>query len=69
LYFSCIQISLLACKSMLQAKREKSIYHTLNILSVDVTTKCLVGEGWSPVFAGSQVAMSLFPHDVFQLPS
>jgi V-type H+-transporting ATPase subunit a len=54
---------------MLQAKREKSIYHTLNMLSVDVTKKCLVGEGWSPVFASSQVAISLFPHGVFQLPS
>ncbi|GJN30902.1 hypothetical protein PR202_gb19247 [Eleusine coracana subsp. coracana] len=37
------------------AKREKSIYHTLNMLSVDVTKKCLVGEGWSPVFASSQI--------------
>lgn len=40
---------------MLQAKREKAIYHTLNMLSVDVTKKCLVAEGWSPVFAGVQV--------------
>lgn len=57
---------------MLQAKREKSIYHTLNMLSVDVTKKCLVGEGWSPVFASSQVIkydISLFPRDIFQLPS
>ena len=40
---------------MLQAKNEKAIYHTLNMLSVDVTKKCLVAEGWSPVFASVQV--------------
>ncbi|KAK1651707.1 hypothetical protein QYE76_069512 [Lolium multiflorum] len=40
-------------------KKEKSIYHTLNMLSVDVTKKCLVGEGWSPVFATSQVQDAL----------
>ncbi|KAK4562604.1 hypothetical protein RGQ29_005201 [Quercus rubra] len=32
-------------------RKEKSIYHTLNMLSLDVTKKCLVAEGWSPVFA------------------
>ncbi|CAI0377629.1 unnamed protein product [Linum tenue] len=36
-------------------KKEKSIYHTLNTLSLDVTKKCLVGEGWSPVFATKQI--------------
>ncbi|PKA53127.1 Vacuolar proton ATPase a3 [Apostasia shenzhenica] len=36
-------------------RREKSIYHTLNMLSLDVTKKCLVAEGWSPVFAAGQV--------------
>ncbi|KVI02018.1 ATPase, V0 complex, subunit 116kDa [Cynara cardunculus var. scolymus] len=35
-------------------RKEKSIYHTLNMLSIDVTKKCLVGEGWSPVFATQQ---------------
>uniref|UniRef100_A0ACD5XJK3 Uncharacterized protein n=1 Tax=Avena sativa TaxID=4498 RepID=A0ACD5XJK3_AVESA len=40
-------------------KKEKSIYHTLNMLSVDVTKKCLVGEGWSPVFATNQVQDAL----------
>ncbi|XP_051139489.1 V-type proton ATPase subunit a2-like isoform X2 [Andrographis paniculata] len=36
-------------------KKEKSIYHTLNMLSLDVTKKCLVGEGWCPVFARNQI--------------
>ncbi|KAG8377862.1 hypothetical protein BUALT_Bualt08G0077600 [Buddleja alternifolia] len=39
----------------LLVKKEKSIYHTLNMLSVDVTKKCLVGEGWCPVFATNQI--------------
>lgn len=36
-------------------RKEKSIYHTLNTLSFDVTKKCLVAEGWCPVFATSQI--------------
>jgi V-type H+-transporting ATPase subunit a len=39
--------------------REKSIYHTLNMLSIDVTKKCLVAEGWSPVFATKQIQDAL----------
>ncbi|KAF3540262.1 hypothetical protein F2Q69_00019187 [Brassica cretica] len=35
----------------LKVRKEKAIYHTLNMLSLDVTKKCLVGEGWSPLFA------------------
>ncbi|PWA55284.1 V-type proton ATPase [Artemisia annua] len=41
-------------------KREKSIYHTLNMLSFDVTKKCLVAEGWCPVFATSQFQKALW---------
>ncbi|KAG8088190.1 hypothetical protein GUJ93_ZPchr0010g9187 [Zizania palustris] len=40
-------------------KKEKAIYHTLNMLSLDVTKKCLVAEGWSPVFATSQIEDAL----------
>lgn len=36
-------------------RKEKSIYHTLDMLSLDVTKKCLVAEGWSPVFATKQI--------------
>ncbi|KZV26198.1 V-type proton ATPase subunit a3 [Dorcoceras hygrometricum] len=41
------------------ARKEKSIYHTLNMLSIDVTRKCLVAEGWSPVFASKQIQDAL----------
>ncbi|XP_076888869.1 V-type proton ATPase subunit a2-like [Bidens hawaiensis] len=40
-------------------KKEKSIYHTLNMLSFDVTKKCLVVEGWCPVFATNQIQKTL----------
>ncbi|KAI3513264.1 hypothetical protein L1887_20593 [Cichorium endivia] len=40
-------------------RKEKSIYHTLNTLSFDVTKKCLVAEGWCPVFATSQIQKAL----------
>lgn len=40
-------------------KKEKSIYHTLNMLSIDVTKKCLVAEGWCPVFSTKQIQDTL----------
>ncbi|KAK6159508.1 hypothetical protein DH2020_006822 [Rehmannia glutinosa] len=40
-------------------RKEKAIYHTLNMLSIDVTKKCLVAEGWSPVFATKQIQDAL----------
>ncbi|KAL5778108.1 hypothetical protein ACOSP7_011034 [Xanthoceras sorbifolium] len=40
-------------------KKEKSIYHTLNMLSMDVTKQCLVAEGWCPVFATNQIQNTL----------
>jgi V-type H+-transporting ATPase subunit a len=40
-------------------RKEKSIYHTLNMLSLDVTKKCLVAEGWSPVFATNKIKDAL----------
>ncbi|XP_058756768.1 V-type proton ATPase subunit a3-like [Vicia villosa] len=43
----------------LLVRKEKSIHHTLNMLSLDVTKKCLVAEGWSPVFATNQVQDAL----------
>ncbi|KAH1120301.1 hypothetical protein J1N35_003461 [Gossypium stocksii] len=43
----------------LKVKKEKSIHHTLNMLSLDVTKKCLVAEAWSPVFATKQIQDAL----------
>ncbi|KAL0017072.1 hypothetical protein SO802_004141 [Lithocarpus litseifolius] len=43
----------------LQVKKEKSIFHTLNMLSFDVTKKCLVAEGWCPIFATNQIQNAL----------
>ncbi|KAI3767091.1 hypothetical protein L2E82_17176 [Cichorium intybus] len=40
-------------------KKEKSIYYTLNMLCFDVTKKCLVAEGWCPVFATNQIQKAL----------
>ncbi|KAL6577264.1 V-type proton ATPase subunit a1 [Orobanche minor] len=42
-------------KWMNMVRREKAIYDTLNMLNFDVTKKCLVGEGWCPVFAKSKI--------------
>ncbi|EFH43089.1 VHA-A3 [Arabidopsis lyrata subsp. lyrata] len=43
----------------LKVRKEKAIYHTLNMLSLDVTKKCLVAEGWSPVFASKEIQDAL----------
>lgn len=40
-------------------RREKAVYHTLNMLSIDVTRKCLVAEGWCPLSAKSQIQDAL----------
>lgn len=40
-------------------KQQKSIYNTLNMLSFDVTKKCLVAEGWCPVVASNQIQNAL----------
>ncbi|GAQ77930.1 vacuolar proton ATPase [Klebsormidium nitens] len=40
-------------------RRKKAIYHTLNMLSIDVTRKCLVAEGWCPVFAKPKIQDAL----------
>lgn len=40
-------------------QREKAIYHTLNMLSIDVTRQCLVAEGWIPKNAHGAVNEAL----------
>ncbi|CAL0329104.1 unnamed protein product [Lupinus luteus] len=46
-------------KWMDMVRREKAVYDTLNMLNVDVTKKCLVGEGWCPIFAKPQIQETL----------
>ncbi|XP_023532157.1 V-type proton ATPase subunit a1-like isoform X1 [Cucurbita pepo subsp. pepo] len=46
-------------KWMNMVRREKAVYDTLNMLNFDVTKKCLVGEGWCPIFAKSQIQEAL----------
>jgi V-type H+-transporting ATPase subunit a len=40
-------------------RRKKAIFHTLNMLSIDVTRKCLVAEGWCPVYAKPKIQDAL----------
>ena len=42
-----------------QVKREKAVYHVLNMCSVDVTRKVLVAEAWVPVSAKARVQEAL----------
>ena len=42
-----------------QVKREKAVYHVLNMCSVDVTRKVLVAEAWCPVSAKPRVQEAL----------
>ncbi|XP_055829730.1 V-type proton ATPase subunit a1-like [Solanum dulcamara] len=40
-------------------KTQKAVYDTLNMLNFDVTKKCLVGEGWCPIFAKAKIQEAL----------
>lgn len=44
---------------MNMVRREKAVYDTLNMLNFDVTKKCLVGEGWCPIFAKPKIQEAL----------
>ncbi|XP_074358588.1 V-type proton ATPase subunit a1-like isoform X1 [Apium graveolens] len=46
-------------KWLIMVKREKAVFDTLNMLNFDVTKKCLVGEGWCPIFAKVQIQEAL----------
>ncbi|XP_062081978.1 V-type proton ATPase subunit a1 isoform X2 [Humulus lupulus] len=52
-------ISFHLTKWMRMVRREKAVYDTLNMLNFDVTKKCLVGEGWCPIFAKTQIQEAL----------
>ncbi|XP_010253515.1 PREDICTED: V-type proton ATPase subunit a1-like [Nelumbo nucifera] len=47
-------------KWTIMVRKEKAVYDTLNMLNFDVTKKCLVGEGWCPIFSKPQI------HNVLQ---
>lgn len=44
---------------ILMIRKQKAVYHTLNMLSIDVTRKCLVAEGWCPVSAKLRIQDAL----------
>ncbi|KAL3850748.1 hypothetical protein ACJIZ3_012630 [Penstemon smallii] len=46
-------------KWMTVVSREKAVYDSLNMLNFDVTKKCLVGEGWCPIFAKTKIQEAL----------
>ncbi|CAI0545368.1 unnamed protein product [Linum tenue] len=50
-----ISIGLHLTKWINMVRMEKAVYDTLNMLNFDVTKKCLVGEGWCPIFAKPQI--------------
>ncbi|KAL3316975.1 hypothetical protein Ciccas_004372 [Cichlidogyrus casuarinus] len=43
----------------IRVRKIKAIYHTLNLFSLDVTTKCMVGECWSAVSDLDKIHMGL----------
>jgi len=44
---------------MALVKREKMIYHSLNKFNIDVTSKCLVAQGWIPTKARDEILQAL----------
>nr|GME03539.1 V-type proton ATPase subunit A1-like [Ipomoea batatas] len=46
-------------KWMNTVRKEKAVYDTLNMLNFDVTKKCLLGEGWCPIFAKTKIQEAL----------
>jgi hypothetical protein len=44
---------------VVMVRKEKAVYHTLNKLSMDVTSKVLIAEAWVPCYAKQQVQDTL----------
>ncbi|XP_049848155.1 vacuolar proton translocating ATPase 100 kDa subunit-like isoform X2 [Schistocerca gregaria] len=44
---------------LLIVRREKAIYHTMNMFSYDLGHKCLIAEGWVPLYAMDEVMVAL----------
>lgn len=42
-----------------QVRKQKAVYHTLNKLNIDVTSKVLIAEAWMPTFATQAVQEAL----------
>ena len=43
----------------IMVRKEKGVFHTLNLFNFDSTRKCLIGEGWCPVNSISAVQYAL----------
>lgn len=44
---------------IVMVRKMKAIYHTLNMLNMDVSQKCLIGECWVPLREVSKVQAAL----------
>ena len=40
---------MLVLMNLMQVKKIKGIYHTMNMFNLDVTQRCLIAECWCPV--------------------
>jgi len=43
----------------IKVRKIKAVYHTLNMLNLDVTQKCLISECWCPIRDLEKIQMAL----------